>query len=96
MVKHIVFFKLKDNSKEVCDKAIEVLLSMRGNVPSALKIEAGVDFLHQARSFDLALLVDVADREALETYDKDEYHCSVVKTHMHAICEKTAAVDYEF
>ncbi|MBO7151844.1 MAG: Dabb family protein, partial [Clostridia bacterium] len=33
MVKHIVLFKLKDNSAENCLKAKEVLLSMEGKVP---------------------------------------------------------------
>ena len=33
MVKHVVCFKLKDNSLEECKKAQEILLSMKGNVP---------------------------------------------------------------
>ena len=33
MIKHIVCFKLKDNSLEECEKAANILKSMEGNVP---------------------------------------------------------------
>ena len=33
MIKHIVCFKLKDNSLEECEKARDILKSMEGNVP---------------------------------------------------------------
>ncbi len=96
MVKHIVCFKLADNSEENCQKAKEILLSMRGNVPSAEHIEVGVDFLHSNRSYDVILMVDVADRAALDEYANDPYHCSVVKTHMHAVAASSVTVDYEY
>ena len=57
MIKHIVCFKLKEG--ESVDKAIEVLKSMEGKVPSALKIEVGKDFLHSARSYDIILQVTI-------------------------------------
>ena len=96
MIKHIVCFKLKDNSPAECEKAKEVLMSMVGKVPSAKHIEVGIDELHSARSFDVILMVDVDDMAALDVYANDEYHCSVVKTHMHAVCEKSVTVDYAY
>lgn len=96
MVKHMVLFKLKDNSLENCLKAKEVLLSMKGNVPELRSIEVGVDFLHSERSYDIALTVTVDDKDALERYQNDPYHCSVVKTHMHAVRLSSVALDYEF
>ncbi len=96
MVKHMVLFKLKDNSLENCLKAKEVLLSMEGNVPELRSIEVGVDFLHSERSYDIALTVIVDDKDALERYQNDPYHCSVVKTHMHAVRLSSVALDYEF
>ena len=94
MIKHIVCFKLKEN--ESIDKAIEVLKSMEGKVPTAKKIEVGKDFLRSARSFDIILMVDLIDKNALDEYQQDDYHCEVVKKHMHAVVEKSIAVDYEF
>ena len=95
MIKHIVCFKLTDNSPENCQKAKEVLLSMQGNVPQLRGIEVGVDFLHSARSYDLILQVLLDDAAALDAYQNDPYHCDVVKTYMHAAREASVAVDCE-
>lgn len=96
MVKHIVCFKLKDPTPEECEKCREVLLSMKGNVPTLRGIEVGIDFMRSARSCDVVLLVDVEDRNALTEYDHDKYHCEVVKTHMHAVCASSTSADYEY
>lgn len=93
MIKHVICFKLK--AGESVEKAKEVLLSMEGKVPMLRGIEVGVDFLHSGRSYDLILNVLLDDRDALTAYQKDAYHCDVVKTHMHAVVESSVAVDYE-
>ena len=93
MIKHVVCFKL--NEGESPEKAKEVLLSMKGNVPMLKDIEVGVDCLHSARSYDVILAVVVEDMNALSDYQKDAYHCDVVKKHMHAVTEKSVAVDFE-
>lgn len=94
MIKHIVCFKLKDNSPAECEKAKEVLMSMKGNVDLLRDIEVGVDFLHSDRSYDVILQVVLDDANALDAYQKDEYHCSVVKKHMHAVADSSIAIDY--
>ncbi len=94
MIKHIVCFKLKDNSLAECEKARDVLMSMEGKVPELRGIKVGIDFLHSERSYDLILEVLLDDEDALESYQNDPYHCSVVKTHMHAVREASIAVDY--
>ena len=95
MIRHIVLFKLKNPTPEECLKARDVLYGMRGKVPQIRDIEVGTDFLHSPRSYDVALTVTVADRAALEAYQADEYHCTVVKPHMHAVRETSVAADYE-
>lgn len=94
MIKHIVCFKLKDNSPQECEKAAEILRSMEGNVPLLRGIEVGVDFLHSPRSYDVILQVMLDDEKALDDYQKDEYHYSVVKEHMHRVAETSVAIDY--
>ncbi len=94
MIKHIVCFKLADNSKEKCEKAAEVLRSMKGNVDLLRDIEVGIDFLHSQRSYDVILQVVLDDEKALDLYQKDEYHCSVVKKYMHSVVETSVAIDY--
>lgn len=95
MIKHTVCFKLKDNSPEECDKAAQILRSMDGNVELLRGIEVGVDFLHSPRSYDIILQVLLDDEKALEEYQKDEYHCSVVKKHMHSVAESSVAIDFK-
>lgn len=94
MVRHIVLFKLKDTSAENIEKTRDILLSMQGKVPQVKKLEVGCDFLHSPRSYDIALTVTVEDEKALDDYQKDPYHCAVVKTHMHAVREASVAADY--
>ena len=96
MVKHIVCYKFKDNSRENLDRATEALLSMRFNVPQVLSVEAGADFAGSARSYDLALAVTLKSREDLEEYQKNEFHCKEVKPVMHELTEKSVSVDFEF
>ena len=95
MIKHTVCFKLKDNSPEECNKAAQILRSMDGNVELLREIEVGVDFLHSPRSYDIILQVLLDDEKALEEYQNDEYHCSVVKKHMHSVAENSVAIDFK-
>ncbi len=95
MIRHIVCFKLSDSSENGKNKAREVLLSMKGNVPTVKDIEVGCDFLCSNRSYDVILQVVLDDRKALEEYQTDKYHCDVVKTYMHANTVSSIAVDYD-
>ena len=93
MVKHVVCFKLNDG--ESAEKAKEVLLGMEKNVPTVRGIEVGIDQLRSARSYDVMLTVLVDDFDALKEYQQDNYHCEVVKKHMHAVTKTSIAIDYE-
>ena len=95
MIKHIVCFKLCDASEENCRKAAEVLLSMKDNIDYTKDIEVGIDFLHSQRSYDIFLSVVLENREMLDTYQKDAYHCDVVKAHMHSVTEKSVSLDFD-
>ncbi len=95
MIKHIVVYKLKENTEEIRANAKAVLTSMIGVVPDIIDLNVGFDFVHSERSFDMALIVTLADKEALTRYATNEYHCTVVKPHMHAIKEQSISIDYE-
>ncbi len=95
MIKHVVCFKLKDNSNFAKEEAKNVLLGMKGKVPSITNIEVGTDFLGSARSFDVILVITLKDKEMLEVYQNDKYHCEVVKPYMHSHITNSVAIDYE-
>lgn len=95
MIKHVVCFKLKDASEAACKEAQSVLMGMKGNVPLLRDIYVGIDFLHSDRSYDVILEVLLDDRDALEAYQKDPYHCEVVKTYMHRVRTASVAIDCE-
>ena len=95
MIKHIVCFKLKNNSEEKKQKAKNVLLSMTGKVELIKAIEVGTDFLGSPRSYDVILQVTLENKEDLDLYQNDDYHCYEVKPYMHSVMESSVAVDYE-
>ncbi len=95
MIKHIVCFKLKDNSDENKKAARDILMSMKDKVPMVRDIQVGVDFLKSPRSYDIILQVELDDRETLDAYQEDPYHAGVVKEHMHKVAEASIAIDYD-
>lgn len=92
MIKHVVCFKLREGESR--EKAKEILLSMKGNVPLIRDIEVGIDELSSERSYDLMLTVLLDDMKALEEYQRDPYHVSVVKEHMHKVRKSSVSIDY--
>ncbi|NGM84553.1 Dabb family protein [Paenibacillus sp. 7124] len=94
MIKHIVFFKLKDGSEENVAKTVAVLRNMEGKIPQLLSLEIGQDILRTERSFDIALTATVASLEDLEQYQVHPAHKEVI-AHINEVKELSLAVDYE-
>ena len=95
MVRHVVCFKMKEGCS--AEAAKEMLLSMRGREETALAVEVGTDMLRSPRSYDLILIVTLADRAALERYQTQGYHARTVKPYMHEVTDtaRSVSVDYE-
>ncbi|MEK5029434.1 MULTISPECIES: Dabb family protein [Paenibacillus] len=94
MIKHIVFFKLKDRSPEKVEATVQVLRNMEGKIPQLLSIEVGADLIHSERSFDIALVTVVASMEDLQAYQVHPVHKEVI-AHINEVKELSIAVDYE-
>ena len=94
MIRHVVCFKLKEGAS--AQEAKEMLISMRGREDTALSVEVGIDELHSPRSYDLILIVTLADFDSLTRYQTQGYHAGIVKPYMHAVTqqERSVAVDY--
>ncbi len=95
MVTHIVLFKLKDKSADSIRLAQEKLLSMNGNVEMLRHLEVGLDVLHSARSYDIALVTKFDSLADLQAYQVHPYHGGDVAPYMREASEAVAVVDYE-
>ncbi|QQZ59247.1 Dabb family protein [Paenibacillus sonchi] len=94
MIKHIVFFKLKDRTPEKVQETVTVLRNMEGKIPQLLSIEVGADIIRSERSFDIALVTVVASLDDLQAYQVHPEHKKVI-AHINEVKEVSYAVDYE-
>lgn len=95
MFTHIVFFKLKDKSKENVEKARDILLSMEGKIAQLKGLEVGADVVHSGRSFDIALVTRFDSHKDMDDYQVSDYHVNQVLKNLKPMLESSAAVDYE-
>jgi hypothetical protein len=99
MVKHIVFWKLKDEAggRSKAENALAVkerLEALAGKVPGLLKIEVGIDISREEGSCDLALYSEFVSRGSLAAYQEHPDHKAVMPLIMEARAERRV-VDYE-
>lgn len=94
MIKHVVCFKLKDNSPEHCQKIKELMLTMKDHIECVRDVEVGIDFLHSARSYDMMLSVYLDSAEYLDKYANHPYHVENVKSYMAQARTDSISIDY--
>ena len=94
MIRHIVFFKVKEECKDSIPTLVEQFRAMKGKIESLIYLEVGIDFLHSPRSFDVSLAATFATKEDLDAYQVNPIHVAA-KTAMASICETIYSVDYE-
>ncbi len=94
MITHIVFFKLKDRATASRESTRNLILSLRGKVPTIGHLEAGVDAVGGERNYDLALYSRFETLADLDAYRVHPYHQEVV-AELKARSESIVAVDYE-
>lgn len=92
-MKHIVFFKLSERTKENQDKLVTILNKMQGKIDFVHSLSAKADFLNSERSFDVVLEVTL-DKENLDAYANDPLHVAC-KQEFASFIEKTVVVDVE-
>jgi hypothetical protein len=94
MIKHVVMFKLKNNTSDNRSEAVSALEGMQGNIPSLNFIEVGSDITNAERSWDFVLTTHFDDISGLKSYASHAIHQPVIET-MKKLCSSIAAVDYE-
>lgn len=93
MVKHVVMYKLKEDSKNRADELIEKFLSMKGRINGLVDICSGKDFKKEGRSYDVALICTLESPEALENYAVHPVHLPIL-AYAKTIVEKSHSVDF--
>ncbi|MFP4375702.1 MAG: Dabb family protein [Spirochaetales bacterium] len=99
MVKHIVFWNVKDehdgmSKAELIREIKSRIEGMRETVPTIKTIEVGVDFNKSESAFEIALYSTFEDRNALDEYQRHPAH-EQIKTFVGAVTTNRAVVDYE-
>lgn len=95
MIRHIVFFKFKEETPPGQRKNfVQMLRDLPHQISGIVAAEVGEDMLHKERSFDVALVFTFEDRVALEAYTLHPVHQRVVEE-SHRVNEKACSVDFE-
>jgi Stress responsive A/B Barrel Domain len=84
MIKHIVFWRLKNRedakSRDENARAIkERIEGLRGKIPGLLHIEAGIDFNASETACDVVLYSEFESRAALDGYQIHPAHLEMAK-----------------
>ena len=79
MLRHFVFLKYREDTSDAHVTAFcERMRALRGAIDGIEHLEIGRDELHDARSWDLVLIMEFASVEALRAYQRDPRHLAVM------------------
>lgn len=93
MIRHIVFWNLKD--KADLPKVKETLESLPSKVPGIEFLQVGEDFNQSEAAFDVCLVSDFKTKEALQAYQVHPEHVEVAK-YIGSVVSGRAVVDFEY
>ena len=79
MLQHYVFLKYREGTSDqhvmmFCER----MFALRGTISGIQHLEIGQDELHDARSWDLVLIMEFASADALRTYQRHPDHLAVM------------------
>lgn len=94
MITHAVLFRLRERTPENIEKAHLALSGLKSKIPFLKSLEAGVDFKHSERSYDIALAARFDNIASLDSYHNHPAHVEAVK-YIATVRESAIAVDYE-
>ena len=99
MIKHIVFWKLKDFAEGVTKeqnalKVKAMLEDMRGKIPGMTVLEVGLNFETSDAASDVSLYTEFDNRESLAVYQNHPLHMKI-KEFLLKVRTERRVVDYE-
>ena len=94
-IEHIVLIEFKDGTSDA-DRQMtqELLASLKDKIPGILNINVGPNFSDRAGKIELAAVMTIESREALEAYGPHEAHQAAVKQFV-GFVENLTVVDFE-
>jgi hypothetical protein len=79
MLRHYVFLKYREGTSDGHVVAFcERMLALRATIPGIEHLEIGRDELHEARSWDLVLIMEFGSLDALRAYQRHPQHMEVM------------------
>jgi hypothetical protein len=94
MIRHVVFFKLRNRDADNVKKVVEVLKSLGKKIDLVKSLEVGIDIMKLDRSYDIVFISSFLNREDLQKYQDHEAHIPV-KKYMGEVSQSIISVDYE-
>ncbi|MEM4658152.1 MAG: Dabb family protein [Candidatus Methanosuratincola sp.] len=96
MVKHVVFWRLKDGAQgsSTAFKVKEMLEGLKAHIPEILELEVGLNINPSDAAWDVALYSVFDSMEALRAYQMHPEHVKVARFLGEVTLER-AVVDYE-
>ena len=94
-IKRISLFRLKKRNNTDIQAVADKLISMKGEIPSLMDMEVGVNFSESDEAYDVLMIATFKNVEALKSYQQDPFHLRV-KDFVEGQYESRAVVDYEF
>lgn len=95
MIKHLVMYKLKDNSEENRKALVEKFYTMKGKIDLLVDLNAGFDIVGSQRAYDVALECVFKTKEDLDAYAVHPLHLPV-KEYVHSVISEAHSVDFVF
>ena len=94
MLRHYVFLKYRDDTSDGHVTAFcERMLDLRGAIGGIQHLEIGRDQLHDARSWDLVLIMEFASVDALRAYQRHPQHLALMAFNEPFVAD-AASVDF--
>ena len=94
MLRHYVFLKYREETSDEHIAAFcEGMLALRGAISEIRHLEIGRDELHDARSWDLVLIMEIASVDALRAYQRHPQHLALMAFN-DPFVENLASVDF--
>ena|SRR5580704_165689 len=95
MLQHYILLKFKKGvSEEHIEEFCAKMLALRAVISSIQHLEIGRDILHDARSWDLILIMRFASTEALRSYQQHPEHLRLMAFNQPSVAD-VASVDFE-